>query len=602
MKKFPFFFLWCSLLSSIAVAQQGNGNKLVTLYEDFESGMLPAGWLNTFGAATNGWQFGSDLSSAYWNIPLHSSYAGVNDDACNCDMSAVDLTTPSFSTAAGASSLEFDYVNYSSGDVSEVQISVNGGITFTTLETLAGSGGAWIDNYVIDLSAYSSANTLIRFHYSDAGQWAWGFCIDNVEITSPGTDDLAVTGISPAFGVTGNSIHPIVSVFNAGVTMATDYSVNLRISQGSIEVYNEDVVMSGQSLMPATDNPVEFVVPFLAPTAGLYTMNATVQMVNDANAANNSNSTSMNVISIPPYTDFAYAINSVDKSFNSVDLLVGTLDSISNFNVTDFPMCLEFINNVLYVFRASGDVEVIYSDGTPHPLGSISGLKAAPTAATYCELNGKTYVVDFNDTVSTLYELDLNSFQATEIGICDSGVFIAIEATPVGAIYGVNISDDNLYTIDRFSGASTMIGSTGLALSFGQDISWDSNSNTLYGMLYDESQGGIFGTFNTSDGTFNAVSFPGDQIAAFAVNSAWTYLAETPVQPSFLFPNPANDFFTLTLHSAESVTISDLSGRLVYFLEVDSDTKIPVGNLDAGVYIVTCKAINGSFSEMLVIQ
>jgi len=185
----------CCLAPSANGQSLGNGTKTILLSEDFEGGVLPTGWSNDFGAATYGWLFGTDLSSAFWNIPPHTTYACANDDSCNCDMINVNLTTPSFNNSVAGAVLEFDYLSYSSSDVSEVQISIDGGINYTTLETLTGSGGAWIDDYTIDLSSYLSSDVRIRFHYSDAGGWAWGFCIDNVEISSPGGDDLAVTGI-----------------------------------------------------------------------------------------------------------------------------------------------------------------------------------------------------------------------------------------------------------------------------------------------------------------------------------------------------------------------------------------------------------------------
>ena len=586
----------CCLVPSafIAVGQTtDNGAKSIILSEDFEGGVLPTGWSNDFGAATYGWLFGTDLSSAFWNIPLHTTYACANDDSCNCDMINVNLTTPSFNNSLAGAVLEFDYLSYSSSDVSEVQISIDGGINYTTLETLTGSGGAWIDDYTIDLSSYLSSDVRIRFHYSDAGGWAWGFCIDNVEISSPGGDDLAVTGISPDMAFVGDVVYPVVSIRNNGSNAASTYSVNLKITLNSTEVYNENMPFIGANLPPAADQDVNFTVPLNVLYAGVYQLKATVILANDINPANDSDTASLIAWSMPPYYHPAYAVNISNKSFNGVDLASGTLDSISPFDVTDFPMSLEFIDDILYVFRISGKVDIVYSDGTIMPVGIISGLNSAPMAATYCDLDEKTYVIGFNDTLSTLYELDIGTFNASAVGACDSGVFIAAEATQVGAIYGVNMSDDNLYTIDRLTGAATLIGSTGFSLSYGQDISWNGNTSTLYGMLYDETQGGIFGTFDTSTGSFNTISVPGDQIAAFAVNANYNSLSESNGPSVSIFPNPATDMFIVEAENLERITVYDIAGKTILDSPVAGNSSINVSEWKSGLYYVLC-VVNGN--------
>ncbi|MPM07120.1 hypothetical protein SDC9_53426 [bioreactor metagenome] len=603
---FVLHLLLCDLLFAAsanmqACPQSANGPKISLLNEDFENGVLPSGWTNEYGAATYGWLFGTDLSSPYWTIPPHTTYACVNDDQCNCDMSNVNLTTPSVNITSSGTMLTFDYLSYSSSDIAEVQISVDGGISFSTLITLSGSGGAWVDDFSIDLSAYVSSTVKIRFHYSDGGGWAWGYCIDNVEISSPGTDDMSVIQISPDMGFVGDVINPVVTIRNNGTGVVSNYSVNLKIQHGAVEVYNQNMPFIGQPLAPATNLDVVFTPTFAIATAGTYYMKATVIAANDQNPANNTDSATLNAISIPPYTNFAYAVNSINKTFNTVDLNNGHMDSVSTFDVIDFPTCFEFINNILYVFRISGAVDMVYADGTTFPVGVINGMQSSPLAATYCELDGKTYVIEFNDTISSLYELDMGTLQATLIGICDTGVFIAIEATPVGAIYGVKISDNNLYTIDRLTGQITMIGNTGLELCYGQDISWNDNNSVLYGMLYDESQGGVFGTFDTFSGAFNIVSTPGDQIAVFAVNSAWTGVSEMIVHELSVYPNPADDYFLISTGYPAYITIFDLNGRQVLFTEMNEMKPVSLKSIAPGTYYVQVVS-GGKISVSLIIK
>ena len=63
-------------------------NAQVYLSEDFESGTA-TGWTQQTLSTDGGWLIGTDLSSSYFPIPSHTTYAGTNDDACNCDKSRI---------------------------------------------------------------------------------------------------------------------------------------------------------------------------------------------------------------------------------------------------------------------------------------------------------------------------------------------------------------------------------------------------------------------------------------------------------------------------------------------------------------------------------
>ncbi len=159
--------------------------------EDFENG-FPAGWTETTNASV-GWQVGTNGGSQYFEIPGHTSYAYVNDDATGDGsdgsedwmiMSAIDLTG---SIDCGMSFAS--YYNGSYGQLAYVKASTDGGTTWEVLEQLAPADG-WT-TITIDLNAYiDQSNLLIAFHTDDAGEWASGWAIDDVKIGFLGMQTL----------------------------------------------------------------------------------------------------------------------------------------------------------------------------------------------------------------------------------------------------------------------------------------------------------------------------------------------------------------------------------------------------------------------------
>ncbi|MBK7174597.1 MAG: carboxypeptidase regulatory-like domain-containing protein [Bacteroidales bacterium] len=164
----------------------------IAITEDFESGVFPpAGWQATTQGSV-GWYATTDGSSGYFSIPSHTTYVVANDDeggsannGC-CDY----LITPSMDlTNAPSFTLKFaSFYNGDYGQMAYVEMSTDAGATWTPIYTCS-PGASWTD-VEVDLSAYSGASGLasvwFAFHADDAGQWASGWAIDDVEVSSGG--------------------------------------------------------------------------------------------------------------------------------------------------------------------------------------------------------------------------------------------------------------------------------------------------------------------------------------------------------------------------------------------------------------------------------
>jgi len=189
-------------------------NTVVILNEDFEAGFGGFTTVNNAGGGGNlPWQIGNEATaqSAAYNIPATNTtqFAWLNDDACNCDQSDVDLNFPvldlsTYTTASLSFDSYFEANTWASNtETAVVEISTGG--PFTNLGSVIASpiDVDW-SNQIVDLSPYvGNAAVQIRIKYSDGNGWLYGCTVDNVNIT--GTVPIGIqTIVNVGAGQTAN--------------------------------------------------------------------------------------------------------------------------------------------------------------------------------------------------------------------------------------------------------------------------------------------------------------------------------------------------------------------------------------------------------------
>jgi hypothetical protein len=188
--------------------------KTVVLTEDFESvtaPALPTGWTTyNVGTPTDGvFETGDDAAAnvgGYWPVPTHTNFAMVNDDVCNCDMNEVYLQLPDVDLT-GLSSIALSYESFDDGTYGgnphEVEVSIDGGTTWTNIHTHTHNTTNWTTVAVmLGASTDNQAQVSIRLKYSDAGGWATGVAFDDVAVASLQNNNLALTtGVFQSFGL-----------------------------------------------------------------------------------------------------------------------------------------------------------------------------------------------------------------------------------------------------------------------------------------------------------------------------------------------------------------------------------------------------------------
>jgi hypothetical protein len=162
-------------------------------------------------------------------------------------------------------------------------------------------------------------------------------------------------------------------------------------------------------------------------------------------------------------------------------------------------------NSGLYTInKESGDINFIGYTGK-----TITGLAYEKDQATM-------YASVWDGSVSKLYTLKLNTAQTTLVGQLSSGIFISIAASNKGILYGINLTDNSLYSINPSTAACTLIGPLGMDINFAQDLAFDRDNGILYGTLYNNFDGGFY-VIDTQTGTATLLNTFIAQVAGFAI-------------------------------------------------------------------------------------
>ena len=230
---YVFVFLTFLFLFNSLAAQ-----KAVAVDENFNTGIIPAGWNVTDTLNDN---YTWEVIAAYQTNTLDgSSFAMVNSDAAGAvDMSEI-LESPSFDLASNTSVIiEFDqYFNYFGGGGSEVgDVDVWNGSSWVNVYSVNAETGSWAtpDHQIIDASAYKNANFKIRFWYHHAkNDYYWA--IDNVKIWDPQPNDVGISRlISPISDFEMGGTETVsVMVKNFGTLSQTSIPVSFQIDGGTV--------------------------------------------------------------------------------------------------------------------------------------------------------------------------------------------------------------------------------------------------------------------------------------------------------------------------------------------------------------------------------
>ena len=474
------------IIPSISMAKQ-YGEKAILFEDDFSSNL--------------GWTLG------YWEINAATSEPSVDHSpsadngimACPLgtdypyDMSRSDAVSPVIN-CSGETALVLSFWSFSGCESSSwdhMGLEVYDGSSWVTKWSNGSSfqESAWT-YYEFDVTAEAAgnANFQIRFYMGTSDDIInySGWAIDDLKLISPEEHDLGVISINPSFVILGDNATPQITVQNFGANDEASYSVNLVIDGAG---YDETVNVS--TTLTIGNTAIIDMPEWVSPAEGTYTATAYVTVTDDGETSNDTLIIDIEVGEI----QLAYGFNayggSVDYGPVSIILPDGTLNSIAA-NSDDFWAGADWADETWYAVQYSSNILLTAdpSTGTPTNIGTMTGSDF--TGLAYDITSDIMYASGYDGSNSLLYTVDLATAATTLVGTIESSaLIIGIACDAEGNLYGIDLTNDNLLSIDNATGAGSIIGSLGIDISYAQDIAFDRDNDVLYGTLY-TSSGGLY--------------------------------------------------------------------------------------------------------------
>ena len=582
-------------------------NRVIILEQDFQGvtgampAGLPAGWstntvVQTQGTVvitddTNGNAFKTHNSATangggYWPVPqvgVGNKFAGVNDDdiPCDCvnDNAYVESPSMDFSAASNIA-ISFDIFhdgNFGGGDAT-LQISTDGGATFNIRSIGIDETGASIDVFPLDQDYWQSiivplydvtaSNVIIRFQWTDAGEWASGFAVDNIVVGELPASDIRVVKTKVGdwnqanFGlgfwdynrvpVTQVSpVHATSVIFNGGTNDQVDATMSYEVTFNGTPVAGSPFAadQTSAAFLSLDKDTISVSTTWTPSALGTIQITGTSTTGDDV-ASNNTGTATMQI------TDFTYG-----RDGNAAQAFFGPDSDFEYGNLFD-----------------------IYADDQ---FGAIDVAIGAGSAAGD-PIIGRIYLWEGFDANDDPIFTDIGMetleyiFTGNEFNSVGENTFVTLPFASA-----VTLNADNTYLVVVSCVTGTRIPVSG---SNEWVVSW----------LYD-------GTAWSATGSVPMVRLNSDETAAVAsVNATTSFeLAQN-------MPNPSNGNTTIVynLPSNERVTLTvrDLTGRVV---AVTNEGVKPAGKnmismntsaFGAGVYTYTITAGSSSLTKQMMVK
>ncbi len=483
----------------------GSGAKATTVYsEDFTGGM--GGW-TVVGLGDGSWSV-KDESNAGGTAPelMLEWVSGSDFDGQSYCMSPV-INTTGYTTLA----LEFKqwFRNYQGSSVLGVYTTIDDGATWEEVwsETVS-ANFVEVKNLLITNAHVGNANFRIAFGFNGNTFDIWEWAIDDILLVEPDAHDLAIVAINlNTFVESGSTVTPQVTIRNMGISNEATWSLTLTDGDAYTSTKSDILINIGDNLVVDMDD--------WTPADGQYTLTATLTLTDDANTSNNTLTATVDVIEFS--TAFAWnayhegGLNATGEGPVNIVLQTGIMTQIAEDD-SDFIMAADYVGLEIYGIR--------YADGVPCPLVKIDPVTGvvtnigggAPdlTGFAYDVTSSTAYVIDFDGMLSTV---DLETGVLTNIGGNYPSV-IGLACSGEGNLFAISLQD-HVASINKETGAYTMIGDLGVDINYAQDIAYDRDNDVLYGALY-TSEGGIY-QINLTTGAASLIADVGDELTGFAI-------------------------------------------------------------------------------------
>ena len=512
-------------------------------------------------------------AGGYWPVGEHGQFAMTNDDACrpggvtpgnnnNCDLGFETLTLPILDfTGQYDVFLIFDYYhdkNYGGGDAN-IEVSNDGGLTFTDISGPLPNLEAWQQG-IFSLSDFNDQDSIvIRFVWSDAGSWATGFAIDDIEINELQDNSLSM----PLFNqwlagydgfASSYSQIPLSMIPNStGIIFQSYVFNNGNFAQDSIRLHASSTGFTSQStavnLESLQQDTLQCNDRFQPTSTGTYQLDFYL-MSDSVTTVTKSKSIEI--------TDYIYARD--DNEIDAVNSLLPVGDGISSWE--------------------RGTIYDIYESNTLYAIDAYIHNRTTANA----KIQGKIY----------LYQDD-QSFFLSETNL--------LTVTASDGWQSVKFA--NPVTLDAESQYLITVGGDGSALNDTLRIGSSGSVQSSYGYIIYNGWVDSNGTTAT-DGTTG--STPMIRMNMNPNVPGPTSIDDNSYSTFNVFPNPNNGILNISMANSsgkQTIEIKNIIGQTVYskITSNSSSNTINLSNINKGIYTVSLINENGtSSSKKIIIQ
>jgi len=416
--------------------------------------------------------------------------------------------------------------------------------------------------------------------------------------------DLGIADIIPGYVSSGGSVLPQVEVFNFGSSEETTYTVNLTDGSG----YDEPVNMT-DPLAANSSVLVEFPV-YWTPSDGEHSLTATVTLAGDEDPDNDTYET---VCQVSPGD---YPVGKIygydgegENSFHIIliDAETGEVTSLQNPYIGyTFGGALFDINRqeIIAVGGIENNIYVITADGKAVKIASLTGLQESEFvfSMAHDHINDVYYfsVYSFDTGLKTFYSADEN-WHCTALPVQTDKGFYGLACDAYGTLFGVEKHDDYLWTIDKTTGLTTPIGPLGFPLDLNFDIGSEKVLDTLYGTLTNGTSCHL-GTINKVTGEFTVINPDlGGNIVICAPGPPDVSIEDVP-NWICIYPNPSDGIFTIKTDEQFSMSVYDISGRILKKHSISGSYTLDLRDQPKGIYFIRFQNDYAVCTKKIIIQ
>ena len=568
--------------------------------ENFNAG-IPGTMTQTFQTGTTAWgACGTSLGGAV--CPINGSGSATFFQA-NYNASLSSLESPNMNLSSGSYRLTFKHVQRSWGgdiNVLNVQISLNGGTTWTTMVSYNQEVFTTTDQSII-LNNFGplTANTKIRLQASNS--YGYRTIIDDVAVTAISGNDLQLTNfllndITPAgqVSITG-------AVFNNGLATVNTLVVNYQVNGGAqvSHTINGLSIATGQSATFTHAIPWNATVGSYAIVTSVSTPNFTDSNLNNNSLTKNTAVPSNSTLKKPLLEKFTASTCGPCATFNN-----NTFNNFYTNNNADFSLIAYHVN-----FPGAGDPYFIQDATTRRNVYSVSGVPDLVINA----LNVSPGAIPSTTQLNTSYtaaKLEPGYFVlAATHNIVGTTIAGNLAVTPyLTGQYRFFIAVIEKQTLNNTgSNGETSFKHVMMAmLPDAQGTTVNTVANTGFSIPFNVNMAGTFVEEMTDLRIVvfvQPINLKNVYQSAYSTETTLATTTTEKISSVKLYPNPSKGFVTVETKNAVTITVIDLLGKTVFAKNnLENQSSVDLSNLSKGIYMVKLESEKATSTQKLVLE